>query len=123
MTVGEKQVAFVGEAVPPLDPFFVRFSPGILESDHILDADEMLCREQAPERYRCTDDAGSMVRTVIYRRTGPRAFDLRIYRGESTDPRHQAFRLDSDGMWVTMRSYASGGEPIGSATDRFRIAR
>ena len=123
MTAGDGQVAFVGEAVPPLDPYFVRFSSGKLESDHMLDAKDMSCTEQAPGRYRCADDVGSMVRTVTYRRTGPRAFDLRIFWGENTDPRHQAFRLESDGMWVTMRSYTSGGEPIGSATDRFRIAR
>ncbi len=122
MVVGDERIDFVGEAIPPLDPYFVRFSSRHFESDHILDNDAD-CRMKRVGNYLCTDRYTQEVLTVVYHRSGPRAFDLRIFRGESTDPRHQAFRLESDGMWVTMRSYTSGGEPIGSATDRFRIAR
>ena len=121
MVVGDERIDFVGEAIPPLDPYFVRFSSRHFESDHILDNDAD-CQMKREGNYLCTDRYTQEVLTVVYHRSGPRAFDLRIFRGESTDPREQTVRLSSDGTWVTMDMYANG-RPIPSARERYRIAR
>ncbi len=116
MTVGDDQVAFVGEAVPPLDPYYVRFTSRRFESDHILDNDAE-CRRTGEERYLCTDSRTHEVLTVTWRRTGKRAFDLQVFRKEQ-----RTLRLSSDGRWVVMEMYANG-RLIPSASDRYRIAR
>jgi hypothetical protein len=121
VTVERDGVAVVGQAEPSLDPYFVRFTPNALTSDHILD-EEARCQKVSKGRYQCRDTSSGKQSTVVYQRTKSRVFDLKVYHGTSTDQSQLAFRLYGDGQEIHMRTYR-GGKPIPSTDEHNFIAR
>jgi len=99
VTVGEESMAFMGQAQPALDPYFVRFSPSALQSDHMIDVD-MQCQPAGVSRYHCQDKYTHRKVTVAYHRTGANIFDLKVYEGKSL-----AFHIYSDRLHIHTRYY------------------
>jgi hypothetical protein len=116
VTVGDKSMAFMGQAQPALDPYFVRFSPSTLQSDHMIDVD-MQCHPAGISRYSCQERHSHKKVTVIYHRTGIRAFDLKVYDQGSLE-----FYIYSDGRYIHTRYYRHG-QIIESASEHYPIAR
>ncbi len=115
VTVGDHSIAFIGHARPALDPYFVRFSPSALESDHMIDV-EMQCQPVGESRYACQDKYTQRKVTVVYHRTAAKAFDLKVY-----DKTLLAFHLYSDGRYVHTLYYRAG-EILERLSEHYPIA-
>ena len=115
VTVGDHSIAFIGHAQPALDPYFVRFSPSALESDHMIDV-EMQCQPVGESRYTCQDKYTQRKVTVVYHRTSAKAFDLKVY-----DETLLEFHLYSDGRYVHTLYYRAG-EILERLSEHYPIA-
>jgi len=102
VTVGDDRMAFIGQAQPALDPYFFRFDPTTLESDHMLDA-TMHCQPADTSRYSCQDRYTHQTMTVDYHRTDTKTFDLKLYDGSIP-----VFRIYSDNRYVYTLYYRAG---------------
>ncbi|WP_042203724.1 hypothetical protein [Nitratifractor salsuginis] len=113
ITLSDKSLAIDGEALPPLDPYYLHFSPRFIQGDHLIDI-ESSCRPGLQGRRLCDHDrTGNYTQaTVIFKKTGPRAFDFKLFgrsRGQTpASPQTLQFHAASDGKYLLLEYYRDG---------------
>jgi hypothetical protein len=126
ITLSRKRLTLEGQSVPPLDPYYLRFSPKRIEGDHLIEI-ESPCRPGAQGRFLCNEDRTENYRqvTVLFKKTGPRAFDFKLFalpRGAvKPTPQTLQFRAFSDGKRLTLEYYR-GGYLLPRLTERHPLA-
>lgn len=123
--VSDWKIEYLGESHGEADDYGLKFDGKSFGDEHMIDAEEMRCRQIGEARYQCNGVYGEYRRaTIEFRNEGRGRFELRFYGAPMNGRSGERYilRLASDGRYL-YEEYFDNGRKRQDISRRYPIAR